>query len=69
METASIFKCSLKNKGGFSMDKLNREILRMELQISELIRIAANLNERLKKLEDGGVKKTSLNVPHYSKGL
>ena len=29
-----------------------RDILRMELQITELIRIVANLNDRLKKLEE-----------------
>ncbi len=34
------------------MSKVNHEILRMELQISELIRIVANLNDRLKALEE-----------------
>lgn len=34
------------------MTKVNHEMLRMELQISELIRIVANLNDRLKKLEE-----------------
>lgn len=34
------------------MTKQSREVLRMELQISELIRIVANLNDRLKYLED-----------------
>lgn len=31
---------------------MSREVLRMELQVSELIRMVANLNERLKQLED-----------------
>ncbi len=31
---------------------LEKEVLRMELQIGELIRMVANLNERLMKLED-----------------
>lgn len=47
------------------MDQLNREILRMELQISELIRIVANLNERLKKLEDIGDEGMYFSVPRY----
>lgn len=34
------------------MIKLEKEILRMERQVSELIRMLANLNERLKGLED-----------------
>lgn len=34
------------------MGQLEKEILRLELQMSELIRMAANLNERLKVLED-----------------
>lgn len=34
------------------MTKQQQEMLRMELQISELIRIVANLNDRLKKLEE-----------------
>lgn len=34
------------------MSKLEKEVLRMELQVSELIRIVANLNERLKNIED-----------------
>lgn len=34
------------------MNKLEKEVLRMEMQVSELIRIVANLNERLKNLED-----------------
>ncbi|WP_172371397.1 hypothetical protein [Sporosarcina jiandibaonis] len=34
------------------MTKLEKEIIRMELQISELIRVVANLNERLKMVED-----------------
>lgn len=34
------------------MTKVNHEMLRMELQISELIRIVANLNDRLKTLEE-----------------
>ncbi|MDS9472253.1 hypothetical protein [Sporosarcina pasteurii] len=34
------------------MHRINKEILRMELQISELIRMVANLNERLRELED-----------------
>ncbi|QUW24105.1 hypothetical protein JSQ81_15425 [Sporosarcina sp. Marseille-Q4063] len=34
------------------MTKLEKEIVRMELQISELIRVVANLNERLKRVED-----------------
>ena len=34
------------------MGYLEKEVLRMEMQIGELIRIVANLNERLKELED-----------------
>ncbi|WP_168157276.1 hypothetical protein [Sporosarcina ureilytica] len=34
------------------MHRINKEVLRMELQISELIRMVANLNERLKELEE-----------------
>lgn len=34
------------------MGNLEKEVLRMEMQISELIRIVANLNERLKDIED-----------------
>lgn len=47
------------------MDKLNREVLRMELQISELIRVVANLNERLKQLEDVGDEGMYLTVQRY----
>lgn len=54
METASICKCLSQKKGDVQVDKLNREVLRMELQVSELIRVVANLNERLRKLEDIG---------------
>lgn len=36
----------------FKIEQYEKEVLRMELQMSELIRIAANLNERLKVLED-----------------
>ncbi len=34
------------------LTKIEKEVLRMELQISELIRVVANLNERLKRVED-----------------
>ena len=34
------------------MTKVEKEVVRMELQISELIRVVANLNERLKRMED-----------------
>ena len=34
------------------MINLGKEVLRMEMQVSELIRMVANLNERLKNLED-----------------
>ena len=34
------------------MDNVKNEVLRMELQVGELIRIVANLNERLAKIED-----------------
>ena len=34
------------------MTKLEKEVVRMELQISELIRVVAYLNERLKRIED-----------------
>ena len=34
------------------MTKIEKEVVRMELQISELIRVVANLNERLKRVED-----------------
>lgn len=34
------------------MTKVEKEVVRMELQISELIRVVANLNERLKRVED-----------------
>lgn len=34
------------------MINLEKELLRMEMQVSELIRMVANLNERLKNLED-----------------
>lgn len=37
----------------------NQEVLRMELQVGELIRIVANLNERVKRLEDQ-IKHTQL---------
>ncbi len=47
------------------MDKLNREVLRMELQISELIRIVASLNERLKQLEDVGAEEMYFTAHHY----
>ena len=42
------------NKGDviLEMTKLEKEVIRMELQISELIRIVAHLNERLKKFEE-----------------
>lgn len=39
------------------MTKLNRDVLRMELQISELIRMVANLNDRLRNLEEIEVEK------------
>lgn len=39
------------------MGHLEKELLRMELQISELIRMAANLNERIKTLENGNEQK------------
>lgn len=39
-------------KGMVNMGHLEKEVLRMELQISELIRMAANLNERIKTLEN-----------------
>lgn len=44
------------------MNKTNHEILRMELQISELIRIVANLNDRLKALEEIGKDKAYLHL-------
>lgn len=34
------------------MSTLEKDVLRMELQIGELIRIVANLNERLRAIED-----------------
>lgn len=34
------------------MIKLEKEVLRMEMQVSELIRMVANLNERIKEIED-----------------
>ena len=34
------------------MINVEKEVLRMEMQVSELIRMVANLNERLKDLED-----------------
>ncbi|MCZ2258683.1 hypothetical protein [Sporosarcina sp. G11-34] len=34
------------------MTKLEKEVLRMEMQVSELIRMVANLNERIKEIED-----------------
>lgn len=34
------------------MQRINKEVIRMELQISELIRMVANLNERLNELEE-----------------
>ena len=40
------------------MGHLEKEVLRMELQMSELIRIAANLNERIKTLENGNEHKS-----------
>jgi hypothetical protein len=39
------------------MSKLEKEVVRMELQISELIRVVAYLNERLKKIEDNNTEK------------
>jgi hypothetical protein len=39
------------------MTKLEKEVVRMELQISELIRVVAYLNERLKKIEDNNTEK------------
>lgn len=56
---------SYAEKGAIKMNQLNREVLRMELQISELIRIVANLNERLKKLEDIGDEGMCFSVPRY----
>lgn len=53
METASSSGlCRGRYKRGVEMGYLEKEVLRMELQIGELIRIVANLNERLKELED-----------------
>jgi len=37
------------------MNILEKEVLRMELQVGELIRIVANLNERLRTIEDNNV--------------
>jgi len=34
------------------MTKIEKEVLRMEMQVSELIRMVANLNERIKEIED-----------------
>lgn len=34
------------------MSDVKQEVLRMELQVGELIRIVANMNERLNKIED-----------------
>lgn len=34
------------------MDKTEKKLIRMELQIGELIRIIANLNERINDLEE-----------------
>ncbi len=34
------------------MSDVKQEVLRMELQVGELIRLVANLNERLSKVED-----------------
>ena len=39
-------------KGMLVLTKIEKEVVRMELQISELIRVVANLNERLKRVED-----------------
>jgi hypothetical protein len=39
------------------MTKLEKEVVRMELQISELIRVVAYLNERLKEIEDNNTGK------------
>lgn len=42
--------------------KLNQDVLRMELQISELIRIVANLNDRLRYLEEIEADKFYINI-------
>lgn len=43
------------------MHKLQQDIIRMELQIGQLIHITANLNERLNRLEQAeSHKKTML---------
>lgn len=34
------------------MSKLEKEVMRMELQIEELIRIVGSLNERIRQMED-----------------
>lgn len=44
------------------MMKLNQDVLRMELQISELIRIVANLNDRLRYLEEIEADKFYINI-------
>lgn len=42
------------------MTKLEKDVLRMELQIGELIRIVANLNERLQGIEEVKQKKSRI---------
>lgn len=44
------------------MTKHNQDVLRMELQISELIRIVANLNDRLRHLEEVEADKFYMNL-------
>lgn len=50
--------CVTDHKGVLEMGYLEKEVIRMELQIGELIRIVANLNERLKELEDTKSRKS-----------
>lgn len=42
---------------------LEQQILRMELQIGELIRIVATLNDRLKEVEEGERRRPITKIP------
>lgn len=49
------------------MEKLQREVLRMELQMTELIRMVANLNERIKYLEQSKNENVYFTIKRFSK--
>lgn len=44
------------------METIEKKMIRMELQIGQLIRIVANMNERVNELEDAEKKKKRMFV-------